>query len=174
MGLKEYIERKRKEKTAPKYSIHRLMYAYTIDGQFIAPFVFNESKTKVKDIETGRVVDLKDGEYSYENIKRALCELFSIDMDKEIVKDSLLDLIERDTYGDSIPGKIFKSVRSQIFLDPHRRDTIIAYGSINNIVASVYDIKPLTKQLSKNLQEKYEILKNRQSVLSSAEENIKF
>ena len=173
MGLKEYIAQKKKEKSAPKYNIHRIRYVYTKDGEFVAPFVFNVEKTKVKDIESEKIVDLKNGEYSYDNAIQALSELFSVDINK-IQHLDLLDMVYHYTYGARIPGKVFKNVRAEIFDNPRNRDTVIQYGSIHKIVASFHDIEPLTQQLRENFATQYKANINRESVLNSVEENIKF
>ncbi len=169
MGLKEYIAKKQQEKSAPKYHIHRIFYVYTKDGQFVAPFVFNAERTKVKDIMSEKIVDLKD----VDNEKQALSELFSVDINK-IQYNSLLNLVCYCTYGAIIPGKIFKKVCAEIRENDHNRDDVIKHGSINKIIASVYDIEPLTKQLRENFATLYEATIERDSVLSSVEENINF
>lgn len=176
MGIKEYISKKQKEKNAPKYNIHSIEYAYTEDGSFVAPFVINKEATKVKDIETDKVVALKDGEYSQPNLHQALSTLFSIDADK-IQTQSLLFMVEYFTYGTQIPGKIFKDVRSEILetgLAGDNRSTAINYGRIHYLTPTVYDLKPLTKQLSVNFEKRHRLRLEREAQLANVDENIKF
>ena len=167
MELKQYFNQQQKEKSARKYNIRRIEYAYTREG-FFAPFVFNNDKTKVKDIETGKIVILKDGEYSYDNVKQALSELFSIDADK-VEHNTVLYVIKNFTFGVRIPGKIFKDVRNEIYEDFHDRKNVINYGSINDLMVTVYDLKPLTQELSEDFASLYKTRTNGGTISSNME-----
>ena len=165
MGLKEFIEQKQKEKSAPRYNIHLIEYAYTNDGQFVAPFIFNSEGTKIKDIETDKIIEVAEGD-----VNQALSRLFSVDAN-QIQYLSLLDTINLFTYGTRIPGKIFSKVRSEICEDFYNRETVINYGSINYLTPNFYELKPLTKQIGTNLDIRHRQCIERDIMFDNAKEN---
>ena len=76
MGIKEYIENKKMQKDAPKYSCGKIYMLYDSNG-IIAPFVFNNDGNKIKDIASERIVDLRG--YGVDYVKVALQEMYGIE-----------------------------------------------------------------------------------------------
>lgn len=180
MGIKEYILRKKMAKQEVKYPIDQIYYAYTADGQLMAPFVFNLSGTKIKDIENDIVVEIGDSSniingynFNKDAVRGALANLYNED-EQSVLYTGLCLLVEEELTGTNIPGKAFRGVRNAIFNSPADRETILNFGSFRTLSVGASDLTKLNAELAMTLAEKYKRATSRLEMLDEAYENLHF
>ena len=153
MGLKEYVENKKMQKDAPKYSCGKIYMLYDSNG-IIAPFVFNNEYKKIKDLASERIVELRGLGADY--VKVALQEMYGIEDFSGYHYDNLKYMVYKNTRGCNIPGKVFRDVRWYLFVyDNMMRSDALDRSPLCDTAASYYDLQPLISKMSYEIKKAY-------------------
>ncbi|MBQ8845244.1 MAG: hypothetical protein IJ008_04455 [Clostridia bacterium] len=172
------IKSVKEKKEEEKYPLREILFAQTEDGTLVKPFVINSEKTKIKDIETGAIVDLekKKGLTIKRQVQKALTKLYNTEQKVTYnnMKDFMLD------YGILMPdgkSKVMKEFRSHIdsYYDvdfgtfesePNMIESAISFAG--NVGAS--DLKAFNEQMSSMAVARY---KGRLATAAREAENAK-
>lgn len=145
-----------------KYVLKDVLFAHDKEGKFVAPFIFNKEKNKVKDLLTGKVVFitrevLSENEQKLAEMK-AVCSLYGKDELK--IVDSYFALMFFANNINKIRGHVFADLKKQVRLNKALKTSVAEQDLIKNYVntktVEVADLKPLMEQVKPYVKKYFE------------------
>jgi hypothetical protein len=138
-----------------KYFLEDIKWFYTLDGSFAMPYILSKSKTKIKNLISGTIIDISDGLYG--SVKR-IYELDNYNDSNIKCEGSDVDIIAKDS---KLRGLLPPYVRLKYFTG-NKYNNMDRIKAIKGIKVSEVQIAIACENLKYKLYREY--IKNKRQI----------